>query len=107
MAKAKNDKTRFTHVDHTIREKYDLTMNQYAIADSIAKLQRLNANGLCYASKDYLGSFINISRRATINVINKLVEKRLVVRTSEGLRTTAKWNRNFEKSENGINYESE
>ena len=107
MAKAKNDKTRFTHVDHTIREKYDLTMNQYAIADSIAKLQRLNEEGICYASKNYLGRFINISRRATINVIKKLVEKRLVVRTCEGLRKTKKWDRNFEDSEMDFDYESE
>ena len=101
MAKAKNDKTRFTHVDHTIREKYDLTMNQYAIADSIAKLQRLNEDGICYASNEYLGGFINITRRATINIINKLVEKGLVVRIGVDLRTTEKWDRNFKKSENG------
>ncbi len=101
MAKGKNDKTRYTHVDHNIREKYDLTMNEYAIADSIAKLQELNEDGICYASKEYLGSFINISRRATINIINKLVEKELVVRTRVDLKTTEKWNRNFKESENG------
>jgi hypothetical protein len=48
MTKGKNDKTSFTYVDHTIREKYDLTMNEYAIADSISKLQELNAKGVCY-----------------------------------------------------------
>ena len=107
MAKAKNDKTRFTHVDHTIREKYDLTMNAYAIADSIAKLQRLNAGGLCYASKNYLGKFINLSRKTVINILNKLVEKGLVVRLGGNLRTTEKWDRNFEDSEMDFDYESE
>ena len=107
MTKEKNDKIRFTYVVHTIREKYGLTMNEYAIADSIAKLQRLNAGGLCYASKDYLSSFINISRRATINVINKLVEKGLVVRIGGDLKTTEKWNQNFEDSEMDFDYESE
>jgi len=103
MTKGKNDNIRFTYVIHTIREKYDLTMNEYAIADSISKLQRLNAGGLCYASKEYLSSFINLSRRATINILNKLVEKGLVVRIGGDLRTTEKWDRNFEDSE----YESE
>ena len=103
MTTEKNDNNRFTHVDHTIREKYDLTMNEYAIADSIYKLQGMNAGALCYASKEYLSSFINLSRRATINILNKLVEKGLVVRLGGDLRTTEKWDRNFEDSE----YESE
>ena len=107
MTKEKNDKTRFTYVVHTVREKYDLTMNEYAIADSITKLQRLNANNLCYASKDYLGNFINLERRTAINLINKLVEKGLVVRIGGALRTTEKWDRNFEDSETDFDYESE
>ena len=105
MAKGKNDKIRFTYVIHTIREKYDLTMNAYEIADSIYKLQE--STEVCYASKEYLGRFINISRRATINIINKLVEKGLVVRTGVNLRTTEEWDRNFNKTEMDFDYESE
>ncbi len=80
-------------------------MNAYAIADSIYKLQRLNAAGICFAGKKYLGSFINLTREATTKNINKLVEEGLVVRIGVNLRTTEEWDRNFEDSEMDFDYE--
>ena len=105
MTKENNDKIRFTHVDHTIRKKYDLTMNEYAVADSIYQLKRLNSNGICYASKEYLGRFLNLSRKTAINLINKLVEIGLVVRIGGDLRTTEEWNSNFPKSQLEYDYD--
>ena len=95
MTKGKIDNIRFTRVDHAIRGKYDLTMNEYALADSIYQLEIVGKTGICYASKDYLSNFLNLSRKTAINLINKLVEKGLVNRIGGDLRTTDEWKSNF------------
>lgn len=89
------EKTRFTYVNHTIREKYELTMHEYGITDSIYQLEKGGKTGICYASKKYLGNFIGVSRKAATNLINKLVEKGLVDRIGGNVRTTDEWKSNF------------
>lgn len=89
-----NGSPRYTVIMHDVREKHKMTLTEYAIADSIYHLQN-NPEHLCKASKVYLGNFIGLKRRATIDIINKLVARKLVLRIGGGLRTTKKWNVNY------------
>ncbi len=79
---------RWTTIDHDVRRKFDLTLNEYSIADSIYYLSR---GGWCASKKVYLGEFIGISRQATTAIIKKLTAKGLVVKGKKGLKTTDKW----------------
>lgn len=78
----------YTTIDHTVRKEFGLTLNEYAICDSIYYLSR---GGVCTASKEYLGEFIGIKRRAVHAILKKLQEKNLIEKVKGGIRTTTLW----------------
>lgn len=78
---------------HALREKYNLTLNEYGILDSIYQLQIKQE--YCTASKEYLGRFIGISRQSVNAIINKLIRLKLIVKTGRYLKTTEEWDRYF------------
>lgn len=81
---------KFTTIDHDIRNKFGLTLNEYAIADSIYFLSRGRS---CSASKNYMGEFIGISKQSVHKIIIKLLEKNLIIKTGKNLlETTELWN---------------
>ena len=80
----------FTTIDHEIRRKFDLTLNEYAVCDSIYHLSR---NRPCNITKDNLGKFIGISKQSVHNILNKLENKELISRPhKQHIVTTEKWN---------------
>ena len=84
---------KFTTIDHDIRMNFEITLNEYAICDSIYCLSR---SGWCDASKEYLGEFIGITRRATTEIINKMITKNLIMKNSKNrneLKTTSLWDK--------------
>jgi hypothetical protein len=89
----------FTTIDHDLRRKFNLTLNEYAIIDSIYYLSR---NDLCSASKKYLGDFIGISKQAVHKILNKLESKNLIGRNTLGVKTSAIWDNEILKI-HGIN----
>ena len=79
----------FTTIDHDARRKFDLTLNEYAICDSIYFLSRSKQ---CNASKEYLGEFIGISRKQVHVIIKKLKLIGLVTGKADKIQTSELWN---------------
>lgn len=79
----------FTTIDHDLRRSFNLTLNEYAIADSIYFLSR--GGSVCTASKKYLGDFIGVSKQSVHSILNKLESKNIIFRTKEGVKTSDLW----------------
>jgi len=90
-----NKRMNFTIVQHGPRLIFDLTLNEYCVADTIYHLSNNPKNlkqGWCYQSKVNFGKQLGLSKQTIHTIINKLVDKKLVVRNDESqLRTTEKW----------------
>jgi len=84
----------YTTIDHDVRKKLELSLNQYAICDSIYFLSR---GKYCTAAKQYLGDFIGVSRRSVQDILNDLERKGLILRHKTGIETTDKWNAEVER----------
>ena len=79
-----------------VRRKFNLTLNEYAIAERISHLSF--QKGWCDVSKDALGDFIGIKERSVFEIINKLLEKGLVVREERRLKVTDLWHTECRRS---------
>ena len=97
MLKEDKEVIRFTLVYHQARRKLSLSLNEYCIADSIYNLSN-NPNseikGWCYASKETLGDYLDISAWSVWDILKRLIDKGLVeknINDRRYLRTTQKW----------------
>ena len=86
-------KPRYTVVLHDVREKLSLSLNTYAIIDSVHKLSRNNPDyPYCTMSKEDIAAFLKLSRPTVFRAIQEGEAKGLLQRTKEGfLRTTQRW----------------
>jgi MarR family len=76
----------YTLVLHSAREKLGITLNEYAVADLIYHLANNPKNdfhGWCYASKEALGDFVGIDRATVFRIIDRLIEKGIIIRNPE------------------------
>lgn len=68
----------FTTIQHDPRLRFELSKNDYYVADAIYHLSH-NPNGAvfvwCYASRETLCKFFGISRLTVINIVKKLQKK--------------------------------
>jgi len=87
----------YTLVLHQARKKLGLTLAEYCVADSIYHLSsnpKSEIKGWCYASKETLGRYLNLTDRTIWTILNKLIEKKIVEKHKEKkgfLRTTQLW----------------
>lgn len=84
---------KYTTVQHDVRLKFNLTMNDYAVIDCIYHLQL--KKGWCNCSKEYLSKWLGISSRSIFVIIKKLEERKLLKRNKQLLKTTKKWYAEF------------
>jgi len=88
----------FTTILHRIQKKFDLTLNEYAICNSINYLQNTQEH-YTRASALYLANFIGINESTAIRILKKLEKKDLVRKMKRTLTnhycTTDKWNDEF------------
>ena len=94
----------FTTIKHYPRVEYDLSNNDYCIANAIYHLSNNPDSifkGWYYGKIETLGSMFNLSRASAYNCVNKLIEKNLIERNEESgfLKTTNLWWNEF------VNYE--
>lgn len=91
-------KPRYSVVLHDVRDKLDLSLNEYVVIDSIHKLSTSNRRyPYCTISKDDLAKFLKLGRATVFRAIEVGINKGLVERTPESLlRTTEKWSHNVE-----------
>jgi len=90
----------FTTIQHEPRRKYKLSNNDYCVADAIYHLSNNPdsiAFGWCFATRETIAGFFDLSKRTVINSINTLKSKDLVESDHETnyLRTTKKWYQEF------------
>lgn len=83
---------RFTVVHHPVREKFGLSMIEYALIDSIDQLSHRQDHPWCTTPKEALGDFLNVARRSVFNAIKAGIESGLLEKNERGdLRTTTLW----------------
>ena len=90
------EKLNYTLILHRVRQKLELSLMEYCIADSIYHLSNNPKNkitGWCYASKKNLAEFLGTSSATIFSNINRLIKKGLVEKDKETkyLQTTQKW----------------
>ena len=69
----------YTTIIHPIRKHFSLSCNDYCVLDTIMRMQN-NESHWCYMSKDTMANDLDLSKQAVLNIINKLVEKELIVK---------------------------
>lgn len=83
---------RFTIVHHPIRQKFELSMAQYALIDSIDQLSHRPDHPWCETKKQDLADFLEIARSTVYEAIKIGLEKELIEKNERGdLRTTQTW----------------
>lgn len=84
----------FTNIIHPLRKAFNLSMNEYAVLDSIYFLSHNNKyGGWCIASKETIANELDLGERTVFAAIEKAVIKGLVEKGEKGyLRTTDQWN---------------
>lgn len=100
MIRKRQIKLGFTVIQHEPRIRYGLSNNEYCVADAIYHLSHNPDSispGWCFAKRETLGDFFDLSRRTIINAISKLKELGLVQMDKETsyLKTTQLWYDNF------------
>lgn len=88
----------YTIIQHEVRKHFNLTMNEYAVADSIYTLSR---RGYCNCGQEYLAQFLDLSKRTVITIMQKLEKVKLIERKGWLSRTTEKWDRKIEENKTG------
>ena len=97
MPKKQSDvKLRFTTIQHDPRLKFELSNNEYCVADAVYHLSHNPSSivvGWCFASRKTIGEFFGFSRQSTIKIIQTLTIKRLIEvdHKTSFLRTTQLW----------------
>lgn len=84
----------YTTILHQARISAGLTCNEYVIASTIYQLQNNEKNpGWCYATKNWFGRMIGLSKPSIIAIISKLEKGGFVEKSNGGklLRATEKW----------------
>ncbi len=90
----------YTTILHDPRLQFELSNNEYCIADAIYHLSH-NPDGAvigwCYASRQKIGDFFGLSRQTVITALKKLIEKKLIEVNDETgyIKTTKTWYQNF------------
>ena len=104
--KNKTELADYTTIKHNPRVKFDLSNNDYCIANAIYHLSNNPESifkGWYHGKVETLGKMFNLSRASAYNSINKLIEKELVDKNEESgfLRTTNLWWNEFVNFEIG------
>ena len=86
----------YTNIKHHARVKYELSNNDYCIANAIYHLSNNPESifkGWYHGKVETLGKMFDLSRASAYNSITKLVDKKLVEKNEESgfLKTTKLW----------------
>ena len=68
----------YTTIIHAIRKKLGLTCNEYCVLDMIYRMQN-NDMHWCYASKEYMGKSLDLSKQTILTIIKNLMAANLVI----------------------------
>jgi hypothetical protein len=68
---------KYTYVDFIAIKKLNISINEYILCDIIYKLQA--KQGFCWASNYYFSNYLNMTERGIIKMIQRLIEKGVIV----------------------------
>ena len=85
-----------TNINHPARKKLGITCNEYCIVDLVYHLSnnpKARVKGWCNASRSQIADTFDLSKRSAINLIQKMIDKKLVKKHTNGwyLKTTNVW----------------
>lgn len=88
----------FTTVHHAVREKFDLSMMEYCVIDSINTLSNNPNHPYCTTKREKIAEWLRTSRQTVQVTIKKAIELGLIEKEEggTGLRSTEKWVANVE-----------
>lgn len=86
----------YTTINHVARERLQLSWLEYGLCDLIYNLSnnpKSPVPGWCFASRETLGKRLGLSRRAIFDMIDRLIDRKLIDRHPEtkNLRITIDW----------------
>ena len=71
----------YTKIIHSIRDALKITTNEYCVLDMVYHLSNNKKHsGWAFASRQYIGDCIGVSKRSAINLIEALIKKKLLIR---------------------------
>jgi len=85
----------YTTIIHPIRKAYNLSMNEYAVLDTIYHLSNnVKFGGWCIMSKIKIGETLDLSKQTVHSIIDTLIEKGLVEKndSTKAIRSCDEWN---------------
>lgn len=85
----------YTTIIHPIRKSYNLSMNEYAVLDTIFHLSNnIKFGGWCIMSKEKIGETLDLSKQTVHTIIDTLIAKGLVEKneSTKALRSCDEWN---------------
>jgi len=82
----------YTNIIHPIRKILNLTCNEYCVLDLIYRMQN-NDTHWCYASKEYMGKVLDLSKPTILSIIKNLIINDFVTMhpQTKHLRSTQKY----------------
>jgi len=87
-------------IRHSFRVKNNLTMNEYAVADTIrfyCSSRKYSLDGWCNVTRDIISDDLGFSKKGVIKIIDGLVEKGFLEKSVTGkIRHTEKWDEAYE-----------
>lgn len=91
-----SEQLNYTTILHNERIALGITTNEYCLCDKVQKLQvnpESKSPGWSYASREHYAEFLGISKRAVIDMVNRLCKKGLLERNkvTKNLRVSKKW----------------
>lgn len=85
----------FTHIDHEVRKRLNISFNEYAYLDYIYKTQRheeYGVNGWCITGNEKIAQFLGLSKGAIVGIGQRMEKKGLLVKSSGGRKkATKRW----------------
>lgn len=79
----------WTTIDHDVRRKYDLSLNEYAVCDTIYILSH---SRICTQKQEEIGEPLGISRKSVYEIIQRLINMGFVIKCNRGFVTSEAWN---------------
>lgn len=81
-----NESRRWATLDYSVRQRLNISWGEYVLLDMVYHLS--GKYGHCFKSVGYMAIDLGLSKPATYSMIDRLVDRELLVKDNEGLRVT-------------------
>lgn len=86
----------FTLINLSVRKKLNVSLNEYTLLEIVYLYSHTPSKtpGWCSITREYLAENMRLTKRAVLNIIERIIDVDLLIRDSDTkrLKTTHKWN---------------